>query len=385
MNADRSGFSPCVVARLRAGGVVALAGLVMVLTGCVGERATELLGVRSVSVDSFSFYQLATSDDLSVTSFTDALLRGPHYTLGIAFVATGEQLGDPAAGSLRIDPVRAAPGEQLLVAAVDPSATYAAFGPDPEAAVMVDVVVDGTATALDRLPLHDAQYGIPAAMTELILISARPEAQVRLRVTDAGRETTLDLRTGEHLTAAEEGYLQRQSEAPWDGETPVVADRFGRRVPADLSVMMQLQVSDQPAASLTTYRPDIGWAAPGRAFLSVPAPAVISDGIVSIGLHEEFDDAAVFTFRTPDGKVVPARPRMRDIDLQRSAFGERQPVVTFDVPEDIIGGTVFFDLSRAQLTEETGPATVRQASTERRSISWALPPKVVELQLDFRP
>ena len=358
------------------------------LTGCVGERATELTGVRSASVDPFSFYTLATSDDLSVTSFTDAQLRGPHYTLGIALVALGQQLDDSVADQLRIDPVQAASGEQLLVAAVDPSVTYAAFDPSPEAAVTAEAVVDGTATALDRLPLRATQYGQPAAKTELILISARPEAQVQLRVTDAGRASTLDLRTGKRLVAAEtSSYLQRQSEAQWDGETPVVVNRFGQQVPTSLTVITPLRAVGGPrGASVTTYRPDLGWATAGLGFLSVPAPALVGHDIVSTGLHEEFDDAAVFTFRAPNGEVVPARPRMRDIDLQRSAIGigGPQPVVVFDVSDDVIAGTVFLDLSRAQLTEETGPGSLQEPSAVRRAISWALPPRVFELQLEFQ-
>ncbi len=370
--------------------MVALVILGTLLTGCSWERPSELVGVRSVSVDSFYLSKPRTTDSLNSMGFTDAVLRGPHYTLAIAWVAIGEQLDDQAANLLRIDPVRAAPGEQLLIAAVDPAATYSPFSPGPDATVdatvRVEAVVDGTATTLDRLPLRVQNDLLPAVKTELILISALPEAQVQLRVTDAGRDTALDLRTGKPIAAAGGGmYLQRQSEASWAGEAPVAPYRFGRWLPASLTMIGTLQKDGRrPLASVTTYYPEYGWAAPGRAFLSVPAPALISSDVVMIGLHEEFDDAAVFTFRTPNGEALPARPFMRDLGFTGVNFFDSQPPVTFDVPDNITAGTVFFDLTRAQLTEEIGPGSVQQAPAERRPISWALPPKVFELPLEFQ-
>ncbi len=338
----------------------------------------EMSGVRSVPVDSLRVWGAPAGDELDGTNLTAAVLRGPHYTLGIAWIATGDELTDAMAMSIGIAPVRAAAGEQLLLAAVDPEATYAAFDPTPEAGVTAEVVVDGTATQLARLPLPRTQYGIPAYQTELLVISARPDAPVQLRVNDAGRSSSLDLRTGQPTGGAEAGgYLQRHAEVKWDGETPVTIDTPRLLNAGTLAVDGALL--NPSSALLTTYRPERGWAAAGRAYLTVSAPTVSFDGF-PIPRHAEFDDAEVFAVRLPDGTAVPAATFTRDIDLLRSQFGSPQAPVLFDVPADLRSGTVVFDLGRARLTEEAGPT-----GAERVPVSWARAPQPFELPITLEP
>jgi len=374
--ADRAGGRSAAPGALSA--ALTLLAVTTALTGC--SRPPELTGVRVVPVDStLTWTGPPYFDDLRSQRFEDAKLRGPHYTLGVSWIAVGEQLDRDAAERLKTSPVRAAAGEKLLIAAVDPEETYAAFDRTPKDELRVEAVVSGKATVLDGLPLAP-QRGL-APRTALILISAGPGAAVQLRATDAGRAEMLDLRTGDRLTANGKGYQHRQSDVRWNGESPAAVNRYGRTLPVKLSASNAPFTDASTVASLTTYRPTPGWAAPGRAFLTVPAPALVGD-LPSQGVHVESNDAAMFTFRTTGGLRLPAKARTRDIDLTRSHFGP-PGTITFDVPADVTAGTVVFDAGRARLTEEVGPATVRQASPNRRPISWSVPPRAFTLPLDL--
>lgn len=132
-------------------------------------------------------------------------------------------------------------------------------------------------------------------------------------------------------------------------------------------------------------------------FVGVPAPSLhalrITDaeavrrrGGVGTGcgfgnLHQEFDDADVFSFRSADGTRSRARSRQRDVDLDRwrSTATEGGPVV-FDVPEDTTAGTVVVDLSRARSTVEVGAVGF---GPSRCPVRWAIPPAPVELAVSF--
>ena len=368
--------------RTRAGCVVlAMIGSITLMSGCspTRQQLPVLTGVRSVSIESYRTFSVPFLDDLKSANLRDAVVRGPHYTLGIAWTATGGEVRK-SAEALRLAPVRAAEGKQLLLAAVNPKLTYAAFEPSPTDNVIVEVVVDGTATKLDGLPLPPpTTFGGAAVQTRLLVLSARPKAPVQLRVTDAGRTNSIDLRTGKPAVDAKGGYLQRQADVNWEGESPVVlVNRFGYRNPGPLEVSDTFTVQAVPA-SLTTYRPGRGWAAPGRAYLSVPAPNVSFGAGISVffgTLHAAFDDANAFALQLPYGKPIPAVSLRRDITLGLSGQGARQAALVFVVPADMSSGGVSFDLARTRLSEAVG--------TGRRSVPWAQAPKPFTLPLTLK-
>ena len=266
-------------------------------------------------------------------------------------VAVGTRLDGTWAERMGIGPVRAADGEVLIVAAVDPRATYAAFERAPDDGVRVEVVVDGVATVLDPLPLTPTRIG--AAQTELILVSAPAQASVQLRVRDASRTAALDLRIGQP-TGDGNGYLQRQSKANWSGELPAILGSSRGGLPLTFTVGNTFpDVMASAPATLATYNPTDGWAQPGRAFLSMPAPFLWTGSVEAIGIRLQYDDAATLTFRTPDGQEIRARSAARTIDLDYSSPNLPSMPVIFDVPADLTAGTVGFEWGAARLIDKS--------------------------------
>lgn len=350
------------------------------LTACSSERPPEMTGVRTVTLTGLLGLGPPPYDDVRSKNVTGAVLRGPHHTLGVAWTGISDEL-DRSAGYLRMPRVRAAEGEQLFLAAIDPELTYAPFDRTPETPVFVEVDVGGTSTKLDGLPLPTTPPGATATETRLIVIAARPDESLRLRVTDAGRTNSLDLRTGEPVGGSAGIYMQRQGDAWWSGESPAVVAANGLLQADTMRVGDAFVTTVRPLASLTTYQPARGYAAPGRAFLWVPAPILDFNPFLTAGLHVAFSDASVFTLRLPSGVAIPARPYNRDIDLLRSRISKPQPGVVFDVPADINSGIVVFDVARGRLTQETGAG----ASAGRQRLSWTRAPAAFKLSVVLKP
>jgi len=344
-----------------------LLAAVALLTACSpgSPPAPELTGTRLVTAPSATSW-IDQPVHMRVRDFHDRGLVGPHYTLGFSWVAAGRELGTADAGKLGVPPVRAPRGKELIVAAVSPKATAAAFTRSKPVSVVG--FVDGTATPMADLPLADAGVGM-APTTRLILISAAPRAAVRLRVTDAGRSQEIDLRTG---ATSGEGYTQRDSSpATWDGESPVVVPSPVPGLGAGaLSVSDPISVRpDADRASLTDYQG--GWAPPGRTFLTVPVPSVSWNLPATGYVRAKSDDATTFSFTPVHGKAIPAKAGTRSTGLLVSAPAEL-PVVVFRVPDKITGGTVAFDLRKARLVDSDGGTA-----------SWIRPPHVFRLTLAF--
>lgn len=364
--------------RLRPGAiltVLAALGLLASTNGCSQDQASTLTGVRTVTVKSAS--SALSPGDLDHRYFRRARIAGPHYSLGIRWVGTGDEFDAQPSVDLHIRP---AEGKELLIAAVDPNFTNAPYKPQR---VQVTAVVGHHATKLSGLPLPppDAVYGAAPTDTQLIAVSALPDTPVRLRATDDGRTQELDLRTGKVLT--HNGYQLHRSDADWDGETTVARSMAGRRHTATLEVSNYRGVHGKLSASLTNYLPKSGWAPHNRAFLAVGMPLVRCDTTAFVRAHAEFDDPDVFTFRPANGKAAVPRASDRDLrlgvpDISRQ---DRPTPVMFTVPADITTGTVVMDLSKVKLTEEVGESSVQTPSDKRKTISWLTPPDPFTLSL----
>jgi hypothetical protein len=336
--------------------VVALAGFQ--LAGCSSDPNTnlaQLTGPRTVSAN-WSTADVESPVDMTVRE-THYQLVGPHYSLGLAWVATGEALDDRDAGTLDINPVRAAQGDQLTVAAVDGSSTTAAF--KPSGPIEVFAVVNGKTTLLRSLPLAATDYGAPAGNTQLIEISAPQSASVRLRVIDANQTEELDLRTG---STSGTGYQQAQSDANWQGKATgtLITGSPRSSQAAELEPSSQLPSTSNPGAvdhaELANYQEGIGWAPTGTEFLSVPLPAldlncVGPTAFECLGTEDHFDNATALTFTPEGGAPVPARSEPQSITIGVSVAQTLGDAI-FPVPANTKQGTVTFNLAGSQLVDD---------------------------------
>lgn len=355
-------------ARRRAACLALLLGLTGSLTACSSEPV--LAGPRTVTVPALKAATFGYPD-LTPHTLRGALLDGPHYSLAVGWVATGEKLEKNAADLLGTSPVRAADGEQLVVAAVDAARTYAAFTPDHEHPVRVSVLVGGHATPLPKLPLRPSHDAYGPANTRVIEVSAAPGTPVRLRAVDDRHTEELDLRTGRVLV---DTYRVLQGRARWDSEVPVAAFWRGR-IDRDSIVALNANGAENARASLTTYTPAYGWAPKGQAFLSVPMPRLVCGLVVCGILHEQFDDAQAFRFKPSHGRPVAAEKGHRDLRLESAGGEKADAAVVFEVPDRVRAGTVALRLAAAKLTEASGH------SSKHRTVAWSRPPGPLTLPL----
>lgn len=280
----------------------------------------------------------------------DSALKGPHFTTGLLWTATGESLADDA-GWYQIKPVRAAAGQELIVAAIDPQASYAAFG---SAKVTVEVTIGGTPTAVPGLPLpYDGKDpSAPAANLMFVMVSARQGVPVHLRATDAGRTAELDLRTGTVLATP---FTLRQSgtSVSWQGNWPV-ARYYGDAV---LNGTLTLATQPVVVATLANYAPGPGWAPAGEAFLIVPLPDVTCDDdnlLTCNDLTVTLSDTDAFTVRTngATGTTLAGTHKI-GLGLGASLDGDNG-AVTFRVPAAVTTATVSLDWTGSTLATDGG-------------------------------
>ena len=353
----------------------ALALLAVPLTSCTPTPPT-FTGVRTASIDGSTVWT-PTGDDWDLRTLRTAVLDGPHYTLGLSYISTGTTLDDDDARKLGIASMRAPKGSELVVAEVDPTAFYAAYGGGH---VDVSVTVGGSATPIQGLPIPPQSNPSYAAHTTVILVSAPRGAPLRLRATDAGRTDELDLRSGEVLV---NNFDLRQSKTiQWSGSSALRYDSDGMPYPGYLTAGLSSPdvESVTAVASLTSYTADLKWAPKGSAILVVPAPGVTASNPLYASLHEEFDDRDVFAFRTEDGRTVPAQPNSRDLLLAPVSQNGDDNAVSFIVPAGTTSGTVSMNLARARLKKE-----LDGRGDKRATVSWVRAPAPFTLKVTLTP
>jgi hypothetical protein len=358
--------------------VAVLATVAAVVAGCSSKTAPppELAGTQVVSVQGSSLLSVPHGGGMKLQEFRNRLV-GPHYTLGIAWVATGQWVDAKSASDLGIQPVRAPKGRDLVVVAVAPEVSTAAF--KPSTPPPAEVLVDGAATPLPGVPLPDSG-GRPYGTGKLILLGAAPNAPIELRVTDDGKAQTLDLRTG---ATSGDGYWQRQSAVDWKGESPVVEPETSGTPGLAALGAGTLSVTN-PGATSQPHRGDYailnnyqnGWAPQGQAFLTVPVPNLSGPSAFSMIAgepnHVRFDDATAFSFTPANGRTVPADSAIENLPLSNIANLTDVSTVVFHVPDNTTAGTLTFDLRKSQLVDDNGKA-----------FSWTKPPQPFTLNLAF--
>ncbi|WP_163511630.1 serine/threonine-protein kinase [Fodinicola acaciae] len=277
-----------------------------------------------------------------------ARISMPHASVGVAWSATGDELDTYEARDLHVPAVRAKQGQKLLVAAIDPMVTYAAFSPDQKNPVVARLLVGDQPTVLTGLPLPDR-----SSTTQVIVVGAAPATPVRLQLADAGRTAEIDLRTGKVIA---DPYAQHQSDVDWSGDAQATGVFDGRTLPVSVSVTTPLSGLKAEVASISNYRPERGWAPAGQAFLSVPMPNVTTTDAFysSVGLYL-VNDAQAFTFRPTGGAAITADRHDRAFSTIVS-LDKNDSAVVFTVPATVTGGTVTFDLGKSRLDKtKTNP------------------------------
>jgi hypothetical protein len=336
----------------RAAAALAALSVLVAAVGCAKKPAAPLprmSGVRTVEVPAMEGSVAPSGHGLTVHDHLTSRLTGPNFSTGLLWSATGPELAGTDASWLHLRPVRAAAGERLTIAAIDPSDTYAAFGSAP---VTVQVTVGGRATAVPGLPLPYQDSAVPSqpSSERVIMVSAAADVPVHLRATDAGRTAELDLRTGATVSAP---FTLRQGtgDVPWQGSWPV-ARYLDNGVP--LAGTFRVDAPNQQVASLVSYAPGAGWAPAGSAFLLVPLPDVDCDLGPCISLTVTLDDPAAFTFKAKDGTagVTLAGHHSVDVSYPTAVTGGTADPVSFRVPATVTTGTISLDWATGAVTEE---------------------------------
>lgn len=280
-------------------------------------------------------------------------LIGPHFEMRLSWRATAPAMTEgsvPAAPGL--EPARAADGEELLLMAM----AYPHVQDGLEEAPTAELVIDGAATALERLTYVDND---PEFRGGVILMASVPIGKpVALRVTDAGRTQTLDVRTGERGEDAIDLYYRDNTQELSTSRSVVagVTTSEGHH-PFELTVGYAPPAGSEPTT--VGLRPFWDtWASDGRAWLLLPRPGAAIPGDASF-YRLTVDDPTVFTLRLPDGTVLPALPGGGTLDVSRDGLSTipSGPHVMFDVPGDFSEGVFVTSLGAALISDTDQPGT----------------------------
>ncbi|QWF82449.1 hypothetical protein [Amycolatopsis sp. CA-230715] len=301
--------------------------------------------------------------ELTVQSYEDGQgrLDGPFFAFGVEAFAVGKAIKGPVAAS-GIGERRAEPGQELVVVAADSRVRAGQWVPDEDdPKPKAELVVGGAPTALHRIPLTPPKSGVDVKLDSAVVVASVPAgAPVSIRVTDAGRTQTMDLRTGRRGPDAIAGYYRRNSaELTWTGHlsggisTPLGGGRTPVEFAAGFKTMDPAHLTDKPTATLAPYTPRRGWAPPGGAWLVVPRPVVSRPFDPFSPLFDlALSDPAVFSLRLPDGTAIPAEPGSTTMSTE--VLGpwplKSGGLMTFAVPAEFQRGTVRASIGAAEVT-----------------------------------
>jgi len=312
----------------------------------------------------------------------EADLRGPHFTIAVDWVATGraiEELSLPMVPAL--DARRAPDGAELFIVAVDgESGGQGQWNvPDGESAPPVELVVDGKATPLTTVPVPAQDAVAPIPQSGVLVVASVPvKAPVTLRVTDAERTQTVDLRAGKRGKDAIPGYYQPYSqEISFDTSLPAHFTAGGGSYPTTLQVTSRGGTDiAAPYVLLAPWTPSGGWAADGRAWLVVPQPVVETPIVSGVpGLRYAVTEPEVFKVQLPDGTEIAETGGTREISTPLGHISGGGDDLVFDVPATFVTGTFRMLLASA-------PA-VAMFSDGDYPARFSAPPPPFELAIDL--
>jgi len=138
-----------------------LVALLVAVAACSSPPppAPELTEARTVDVDVLASLHPPSGMDIREFNDNQQLLIGPHYSFGLSWIATGQELHGADADGFGTQPVRALDGKQLMIVAVSSTVTRAPF--PPALPVTAEVLVDGASTPLSGLSLAEIAANQP--------------------------------------------------------------------------------------------------------------------------------------------------------------------------------------------------------------------------------
>jgi hypothetical protein len=340
--------------------------------------AAEPGAVEEVSLGQSGYLDVPIGMEVRDFENSEADLRGPHYVLGISWVAIGravEQTTLPLVSGLTER--RAADGEELVLVAVSGESTNGQWKLGERAKPTAELVVDGQARSLSTVPLPNQEGMVSVPLEGTLVVASVPQgASVELRVTDEEKTQTVDLRAGEREGDAIDGYYRPTAqEVSYSEDISLVAMAAGRPYPMTLTVaestIGEIAIKN---AMLCPWTPSNGWASEGRAWLIVPHPVLSTPyEVATPGLVLEIDERSVFGVRLPDGTVVEETGGTRQV---KTLIGPPAgPELVFDVPAGFTTGTFTMDIAAMSASAEFSDGT--------DPIGWQTPPTPFEMPLDL--
>jgi hypothetical protein len=266
-----------------------------------------------------------------------ASLTGPHFAVAFATLQVSADSGDG---------FRATAGHEFLRLSPRPTSTTTAPVP-------AQVVVDGAAHPVDLSRV---------ARTGLV-VSVPTGHSATLQVVDAGRTQALDLRTGRAGPDAAVGYYRqatlRWAEYGYSGAGESEVDGCRRRT------TFQLHIAGTEAAVLP-WEPQVGWAAPGRAWVPIPYSTLPPVSDQQPGCPDDprigWDVDGSVGLRTPLRETAPARVL--------PANGGDGGTLLFDVPVSLPGAVLVVH-----------PAATWDDGAGRQPVKWTTPPETAETEM----
>ena len=225
-----------------------------------------------------------------------ARLRGPHFAYSVTAVGrvAGPVPAEVAAGiGLDAGAAPAAGGELLLV---DLARTEGEPALLPGQGEELGLEVAGRPVPVPP----------PGDLTGTIAVSVPAGARPVLRITDAGRTQSLDLRTGRRGPDAVRAYYPvRRGAADTDGQQPTGLRLSGPGVAGQTDRVASVQL-DETRAELLPHRVGSGWAKPGRAWLVLDTSFAYGRRSAAGGSPPDTVTAPPSCFRAtgPDGSPV---------------------------------------------------------------------------------
>jgi hypothetical protein len=293
--------------------------------GC--QKAAEQEQFEPLAAD---FLQVTTPkrsvklDGATQVPDAQALLISPHVAVAFAWTAVVKEInGKTAAGLALNGAVRAAADHELVVVALDdeePVAPYKDKNAKPEL------------TVSDR-----ALPGVPKA-ADVIIVSVPVGGSAVLKVTDAERTFSYDLRAGKRGDDAVAAYYRSGRSANVAGEYKQTGRVSYRTDGRDLSVTMYPR-----RFSVEPWLPSKGWAKPDRMWLLLGTVDLNTDALSYDVTKREFavkfqlDLAKSFALALPDGQQIRPASALVNVSGPATSF-----TVPFDVPASFQRGTITF-------------------------------------------
>lgn len=244
----------------------------------------------------------------------------------------------------------------------------------------------GTDTVRYDLPLEFPDLNLGQAKA-LILSVPDDSGDAEVTATGADQVARLSLSTGEladdEASQQAAGYLDVRPDPVSPQAHRAVGTMRARtdRGPVDFRLRIDWALTGQ--IERTPYLPQLGWAEPGRAWLTMgqATPTLQRDWDSDVNVDDyELDHRETFTVTPDGGKPIPAAP---GTSLVGSYYGAAGIMPVWNVPADLTSGTITIDPS-GEIDIDIWRG---DEYPEVRSVDWARgkAPEPLEIEFDLSP